>query len=252
MHHRLLPALAAAAAVTGTGLTANAAQTVDATIADAWEVFNTTDWYTNEGNANRVRSNVFDGQGMRQPYLKFDLSGLNQDLSNLVSAKLELTVLNFDTEDGYFEWTLYGINDGVTNEDFQTGDNFANMPGFITNQTPVYTAIDPNETTQLDGFNLLLDDADLIPNLGDPRPQPGDITSLSGPNMVGFLQGDTNDTVGFMLWQTTGENGGFRATWAGIGSVDRPRLVLQFIPSPTAAFGGIGLLGAVAMRRRCA
>lgn len=257
MHRRFLTiAAAGTVAATGAVMPAQAQVTKDiqADIAQTWARFNTGLGNevngTGDGNVDRIRTNVFDGLGARQPWLKFEPHGsiVNQAIPTLIKAEVILTVRSYDTEDGFYEWDLFGVNDGVTNEDFEASTPFNLMPGILENQTPIYSAQDPAETTNLGGVSLLLDDADIIPNAGDPRPQPGDEFVF---DVTPFVALDTNGVFSFLWHQTNGENINFRPEWHGEGAGTlAPTLRLTYIPSPTAAFGGLGLLGAVAMRRR--
>ncbi len=218
-------------------------------VGDNWEQFNFTDTFGPEQVAGRMRSNVFGASGGRQPTLKF--KGLDAALANagktkgdILGAQLELTVKNFDQENGLFTWTLYSVNDGVANEDFDfPNDTFHDLPA-ILDAVDVQAAVDLTQAVVQDSLTL---------GLGiDPRPQAGDLQVFNFSDL-GFLTGDTNDTLVLHFHQTGGVDANFRPQWESGTSAFavQPRLRIQLVPEPTTAvLAGLGGVLVLFRRRR--
>lgn len=189
----------------------------------------------------RVKANNNDNDFSRKTYLQFDVSGIG----TAETANLQLTIpnpvpaLGSNNNDLTYTFNVFGLNDGVTAEDWDESLlTWNNAPG--------------NDITSR---NLLNSDATLLGTFTvTGRGAPGEVIDFTSFELIDFLNMDTDGLATLILTRATVQTSDtvvhvFSSKEGGFS----PLLVVgETIPEPaTALLGLLGLAG-LARRRRAA
>lgn len=196
-----------------------------------------------DSNLAVVNRAAADNNADRVSFVRFDSTGLTP--ANVTAATLRLT-LGANASPAGLVLQIFGIPDAATNENFDASTvTFANS-GYTTGTgSPI--ANDATDNTVLDSVLTLLGTI--------ATPTISTTYTFSSPELLSFLQADTNGIASFVLTTTTITSGGtstpvFVSTEGGTADT-APALLVQSIPEPTAlAIFGLGGCAAVARRRR--
>jgi len=137
------------------------------------------------------------------------------------------TVTNF--QGGPYDYRVWGVNNGDPQDEafVEGGYNPSVSDGIY------------------DGSTNLIDETQLTP-LGDFSAVAGTQVSLSSPELLSFLQNDTNNIATLVIERLDNGN---NSVFLDRNTATPPRLVLD-IPAPAALPAGLMLLGLVAIKRR--
>ena len=192
------------------------------------------------GSAGSLVVRNFAGTRMKMAYVRFDLTGVEGDLSNAVLAYDILSTGNRDRT-----WDVYGLNDGVTGEDWsEATTSYNNAPGVIPNPPTELAQFDIDETeiTLLGTIGMIGSGAQVLRSDNSEAD-----TSL---NLNAFLVADTNDLVTFLLINNTSDSNasysiaGKENTTAGVlfPTLELPNAIPEPASLSLLALAGAGLL----------
>lgn len=175
-----------------------------------------------------------DNDGGGYPKDKDRIAVIRFNLSSVTGPFGGATITLTGTRDAGFAYSIYGINDGGTDENFDEST--------LTFNDFAYTAegADGGGDGSLitTGLTLLAtgvtDDADGITD---------EVFHINTPDLLSFINADTNNTVTFVVFATT-QSGNFEAFNSKEAASGGPTLTL--VPEPATlsllAFGGVALL----------
>jgi hypothetical protein len=204
---------------------------------------------TNYGasGAVEVKYGATNDSTNRKGYLKFDLTSLNNAASDNVSAaSLKLVVSSFSDSDGTPKtaatFTLFGLVDGTTGEDFVEGDGgtdnnpageirWDNAPGNVTSSDTGVTNV------------FEIGDFTISNTLGS-------VATVNASSLVTFLNSDTNNVATFILVRKT-QDQGLTTSFASKENTTyaAPTLEITLVPEPSA-LSLLALPAAACLRRR--
>jgi hypothetical protein len=173
----------------------------------------------------------------RKGYIRFDLSSINTQFND---SRLHLAYLG-DHPDSQSPsvYNIYGLNDEDPNENWnESSITWNTAPG---NNTGSAGGVEGNSTVFLGTLTLTLSGLSA-----------GDSVSFSSPDLLTFLQADTNDLVTFIITRQQ-RNFGIE-TFASKENIDfsPPMLELTTIPIPATALlfvsGLFGIFGTIRKR----
>lgn len=197
-------------------------------------------------NLTVKRGTADNSSNNRQGFIRFDLSsvspGTGSPGNDIESAILQLTVQTFSNATGTAMFNIYGYLNGQGSENFgETTLTRNTAAGIIDSATSINTAL----PIWANGGNPL---AQLTLTNGDA----GKTFDISTPELLAFLNADTNNLVTFVVTRlTTGNSTTDNALNSGFAAREHetlapPTLVLTMIPEPSSVGLGILLAGGVA------
>jgi len=194
----------------------------------------------NYGDVWRIMTRVHLGLELyRKSYLRFDLSGITEEI---ISAGFEVTSTNNDCMGEIIN--VYGLTDGVTGEGVPGGGGWIESgDSSITWNNAPANASGTGVTT----------DATLLGTFA--KGGADETTVFTDPNLVTFLNNDSNGLVTLIVGPSSPDVGGdcnWYAKEDGVGAP--PALSLTVVPEPssfiTLIVAAVGLLGFRWRRRR--
>lgn len=195
----------------------------------------------------------------RKTYLRFDLSTITE-LPSATSASLKLTLNNGGDN---FSYNVFGLIDGTTGEVFtegagETGVSGATPPNPITwnnapaNDTTAGGGTYDTGTSTGGGVNNAL--TVFLGTFSTSGVAAGSSINFSTPELVSFLNADTNDFATLIITRSGNANTAtvvdFRSKENAAGSASYPTLTV-LIPEPaTASVLLLNMMGGLMRRRR--
>ncbi len=154
---------------------------------------------------------------IRKTYLKFDLSTVTFGLAN---AELDLIYEGTNLSAPFSTYNVYGINDGVSGEDWnESSITFNNAPG---NQSGI--GVNTDVTTFLGNFSF------------NPNTTPsGTVITFSDPRLTDFLSADSNNIVSLIVTRATLDDSTQSFAAKENPTLDPPRLRLDIVNDPPVA-----------------
>jgi len=182
-----------------------------------------------QGGNNLIRVR---GSNDRITYLRFDIS----DIDPVEVTDVTFDIVKINIEGGGDAFSLYGLNNDDTLENFNEGTFNDTTPGAFT------------------AASIAGGDASRVTDLADIDP-PNDQTPLGftqtdGDPLVDFIQADTNGIITFVLVANSGASIEYASKENT--TLDAPALTFTLIPEPGSfALLGVGALAGCVRRRRC-
>ncbi len=181
------------------------------------DVTNLEDTYVQEGSETNYSTAeellLHAGtSGSQKSYIRYDLSSYHHTVTN---AAFKMTVSDLDAQDYAFNFRVYGLNNGVADENWNPSTiTYSNAPAFDA----AGDQVDLGEAVLLGAFDLgLMSTNDIGTEYAMTEESAGALTS--------FLNADTNDLATFIIVHDSTEAFRFAAsehsTYAG------PRLTVQ-------------------------
>ena len=147
---------------------------------------------TNRGTQDEieVRSRSNAGSGRQNvSFVRFSLASV-ADVAAVTSVTLELESINQSCTGGC-SLQLYGLDDGTAGEDWVESS-------IIYNNAPTISGDGDSTTQDLDTTNLTLLDTFQVASSG--------VSTNSTPEMLAFLQADTDERVTFVIYMSDAAN----------------------------------------------
>jgi hypothetical protein len=194
------------------------------------------------GSATVIKNPSTANRFSRKSYLRFDLTG--QTIGMISEATLSLTVQTNNLASGSFTVSVYGLKDGV-------GENWIEGNGG-TDNNPAGEIVWSNAPANAVGSGInFTSDAALLGTLtvASTATTGTRVTFASNPDLLSFLNADTDNQVTFMLARAEGGSPNlafYTKEFTPGDTSDEPALALVPEPSSSALLG----LGCLMLLRR--